>query len=85
LSLGTSFELANNEHHLVHYALIVHFNGSAFLAATLRPFRITFFSNADEVTTVGALGTPANNEQVGAPGGIIGFALNWRQDSEQCF
>jgi len=38
-----------------------------------RPFRVTFRTDADEVTMIGWNG--AKDEQAMAPGGIVGFSL----------
>ena len=44
----------------------------------MRPFRVTFKTDANEVAGAGAAGT---NEQFNAPGGIIGFQLSFSQIS----
>ena len=49
-----------------------------FLLAVERPFRITFKTDANEVT---AGSTPNSNEQSETPGGIVGFLLNYSQVS----
>ena len=51
--------------------------------ASRRPFTITFITDNDEreETTTGtaASQTALNNEQELAPGGIVGFSLDFRQ------
>ena len=47
----------------------------------MRPFKIIFRTDNDEVTNGAAASTndPNMEEQNGTPGGIIGFSLNYNQ------
>ena len=49
--------------------------------AQATPFRITFVSDANELTTGMANTNYNTNEQIVHPGGIIGFSLNYVQQS----
>ena len=51
--------------------------GSAEVCSGHTPFRIGFITNGGESTT--NTNDPTTNEQEGAPGGIIGFKLNYVQ------
>ena len=46
--------------------------------AQAKPFRMEFISDLDEVVEAAATNT---NEQDDLPGGIVGFSLNWVQQS----
>ncbi|TRY61845.1 hypothetical protein TCAL_01495, partial [Tigriopus californicus] len=50
--------------------------GNLFFSASQKPFRISFKTDADE-KTLAATNDAELNEQSVAPGGIIGFNLNW--------
>jgi hypothetical protein len=43
----------------------------------MRPFKITFKTDANEVTTINGMAN--TNEESFAPGGIIGFQLTFTQ------
>jgi hypothetical protein len=49
--------------------------------AAMRPFKIIFRTDGDEITTIvsGSAGSSNTDEQVGIPGGIIGFSLTYNQ------
>eukprot|EP00095_Tigriopus_kingsejongensis_P012205 maker-scaffold767_size101014-snap-gene-0.9 protein:Tk12205 transcript:maker-scaffold767_size101014-snap-gene-0.9-mRNA-1 annotation:"PREDICTED: uncharacterized protein LOC100903241" len=58
--------------------------GTLVAAAQMRPFRVTFVTNGDEITAlpdtiVTNPGDPRINEQGAFPGGIVGFNLNYQQ------
>jgi len=54
----------------------------SYFSAFTRPFKVIFKTDANEITTMGgAASTAINNEQAVAPGGIIGFQLNFLQIS----
>ena len=58
--------------------LLCHF--VRFFLANTKPFRITFTTDDDELST-GIASMAATDEQNGQPGGIIGFQLRWVQQS----
>jgi hypothetical protein len=48
----------------------------------MRPFKIIFRTDGDEITTIltgTTTGSSNTDEQVGFPGGIIGFSLTYNQ------
>eukprot|EP00095_Tigriopus_kingsejongensis_P001718 maker-scaffold539_size142544-snap-gene-0.26 protein:Tk01718 transcript:maker-scaffold539_size142544-snap-gene-0.26-mRNA-1 annotation:"hypothetical protein DAPPUDRAFT_240461" len=60
-------------------------NSMASVCTQMKPFRVTFVTNGDEVTTApdgtraAKTGDPRVNEQGLFPGGIMGFSLDYRQ------
>ncbi len=59
-----------------------HLKSNAFVSANVRPFAITFRTDGEEVTTAGVIpgvSDDSNTEEAQAPGGIIGFHLNYLQ------
>ena len=50
------------------------------VSAQVRPFRISFKTDADEIATNDGINQNKNNEQNGAPGGITGFRLSYVQN-----
>ena len=50
---------------------------SLLVSAAVRPFRIRFETDATEVLTTDT--DQSKSESYGAPGGIIGFNLSWKQ------
>ena len=56
---------------------------SEHILAVTRPFRIQFKTDEDELplTAIGGGGDATDSENIAAPGGIIGFNINFRQIS----
>jgi hypothetical protein len=50
---------------------------SIYFSAWMRPFKVTFKTDANEVTANG--GNAILNEESFAPGGIVGFQLTYTQ------
>ena len=51
------------------------------ILAQVRPFRMTFISDADEVTSAKASKSATKTEVMGIPSGTVGYHLNWLQQS----
>ena len=54
---------------------------SVSVCTQTRPFRITFKTDSTEATDMNVIEVADMNEQNGIPGGIVGFSLNYIQQS----
>ena len=61
----------------IYQALKSSLLNSLLVSAAVRPFRIRFETDATEVLTTDE--DQKLSESYGAPGGIIGFNLSWKQ------
>ena len=61
----------------IYQALKSSLLNSSLVSAAVRPFRIRFETDATETLTTDE--DQQKSESYGAPGGIIGFNLSWKQ------